>query len=530
MLKVLVFNILIIVGFFSTFHTVYYNRMKAKIYPELGQAVYPYLNSDLMKRLGHFVVVKKESSFLNFPMKKTDPYKVRIGIFGDSYVYGDEVGPAGDYPSQLQKILGDEYEVLNFGMSWFSINQSFILWQEFHQKFELDLVIFGPRSQFRYRNLTFNHSADTHPHYLHSRFIITVQQTLQELTPIGENHEERVHHYYSLFPSLQYWRYDERAPSLFRSFGHYFKTNLRNPFYYYQDSYTENRLINRALIKKMSEESRDFLFISEPEYLEIVDLKDFLSSDDNIQSMLLGSNLFYGFPFRATDGHATVFGNALVAEAVAQKILGKTRPFSLPTFKVDHPLVPVNLDSLKNELKAMPKLREIRAELNHSPIAYLDIFPSFSKTVDPEEGPSLDQFEVLLGFACENLPLSRSAYIGLKDHELEDFLKVIESKNLPLVHGESFKNLLYLPMKDCLFSDRNHTISFARNEFHQLLVEELKLLEIYDTGKSNDEYYLYRPKESWVYLRVAPDLDPSLLKTSASAQNIISFSSKAKKI
>ena len=525
-MKILAFNLLFILSFFSIFHSVYYYRMKAKIYPELGQAVAPYIDADLMKRLGSFATVRKTSSFLNYPMKKSNPHKIRIGIFGDSYVYGDEVGPAGDYPTQLQALLGDQYEVLNFGMSWFSISQSFILWQEMHEKFDLDLVVFGPRSQFRYRNLTFNHTEDTHPHYLHSRFIIEADQSLKEIVPLGENHQERVLNYYGIFPSLQYWRYDERAPSLLRSYGHYFKTKLRNPFYYFEDTYTENRLINKVLLQTMAAESKDFLFATEFDYLEVEKLKGFLSSEDGVQILPLENHHLRGFPFRATNGHCTVFGNALFAKALANKILGKTELISTPHFQVNNSLVPVRFETLVQA----PKLSELIVELNNQPIALFEIFPSFWKTQAPDRDLSLDQFEVLLGFACENLPLERTSYIGISKLQLVELMRILKREELPLLNFRETPNLIFLSMKDCFFSDKDHTISFASNIYHKILVEELKLLEIFEQNVVEDEYNLYRASGDWIKLRVDPDLNPNLLDTTQDSENTLSFRYLLKKI
>ncbi len=523
-MKVLAFNLIFILSFFSVFHSVYYYRMKERIYDELGRPILPHLDSALMKRLGSFNTETKKSSFLNFTEKKMDPSKIRIGIFGDSYTYGDEVGEERDFPSQLQKILGDKYEVLNFGMSWFSVHQTYILWQAMHEKFELDLVIFGPCSLFRSRSLTFNHTDDLHPHYLHSRFVLDAKNELLEFIPNGSTHEERFLSYYGVFPALKYWRYDERAPSILRSYGHYFNVSLRNPFYYKVDTYNENRTINQLLIKKMAEESKDFLFFSDRGYLVDMELEGFLDEFEQVNQFYYDDPLSNGFPFRATNGHSTVFGNAIIAKILANLILKTDEKVQTPKFKMDELLAEVENGHLDLDLKKTPLLSALRMNLNDHPIAHFEIFPSFWRTHKQGRDLSLDQFKVLLGFACDNLPLSRTFYLGLDQARLNDFLRVVKREKLPLLTFKEYKNLIYLPMSDCFFSDKHHTISFARGVYHNLLVEELKFLEIYEIEKAADEYFLYRATADWIKLRVDPDLDPNLLDLSEMADNRLNLS------
>ena len=65
-------------------------------------------------------VVLYEIGLTDFRFKKTpDPDKIRVACVGDSITYGCLVPLRGrnNYPKKLQKLLGEEYQVENFGLS-----------------------------------------------------------------------------------------------------------------------------------------------------------------------------------------------------------------------------------------------------------------------------------------------------------------------------------------------------------------------------------------------------------------------------
>ena len=61
------------------------------------------------------------SAALADPMEPVDPAKykapVKIACVGDSITQGSGAGPGMSYPAQLQELLGDRWEVGNFGVS-----------------------------------------------------------------------------------------------------------------------------------------------------------------------------------------------------------------------------------------------------------------------------------------------------------------------------------------------------------------------------------------------------------------------------
>lgn len=82
--------------------------------------------------------------------KKLDTY--RIGVFGDSFTYGEGVQNDETYPKLLENLinadpqlnsLGKQIEVLNFGIGKTGTSQQYAFYQKEGKKYHLDLVIIG---------------------------------------------------------------------------------------------------------------------------------------------------------------------------------------------------------------------------------------------------------------------------------------------------------------------------------------------------------------------------------------------------
>jgi hypothetical protein len=71
---------------------------------------------------------------------------MRIALFGDSYIHGDEVGFEETIGAQLESRLraaGFDVEVLNFGVSAYGTDQAFLRWRSLGKTFAPEVVIQG---------------------------------------------------------------------------------------------------------------------------------------------------------------------------------------------------------------------------------------------------------------------------------------------------------------------------------------------------------------------------------------------------
>ena len=86
--------------------------------------------------------IRSDDILTEFPEKN----KLRIAIFGDSYVHGDEVrfeNTIGKYLQNLFYQQNIEIEVLNFAVSGYGMDQAFLRWQLIQEIFQPDIVILG---------------------------------------------------------------------------------------------------------------------------------------------------------------------------------------------------------------------------------------------------------------------------------------------------------------------------------------------------------------------------------------------------
>lgn len=202
----------------------------------------------LYARLGWYLEDKK-SSFHHFPLQKKKG-TLRIGCFGDSFTYGDEVGSSADYPSLLQKQLNEggskSYEVLNFGAPGYSFTQTFLMLETMVERYDLDYILLGPGDFFREREITFKYFYGKIPVH-HSRYVLKdggielLDLSLAEKLKDGD-----------FLPSLKVLRYDRRPPAFLQALllpGR----ELVNPFYYQKklSLYEETQELYRHLFMKL---------------------------------------------------------------------------------------------------------------------------------------------------------------------------------------------------------------------------------------------------------------------------------------
>lgn len=81
---------------------------------------------------------------------------LRIALFGDSFVAGDEVADEAVWGAKLERLLTEarlRAEVLNFGVSGYSMGQAFLRWQAQGKDYAPDIVIFVFQSENLDRNV-----------------------------------------------------------------------------------------------------------------------------------------------------------------------------------------------------------------------------------------------------------------------------------------------------------------------------------------------------------------------------------------
>lgn len=86
------------------------------------------------------------------------PGTLRIAAFGDSFTFGDEVGPDETWEAALERALverGVAAEVLNFGVNAYGVDQAYLRWRRDGRRFRPDVVLLGfqPENVLRDRNV-----------------------------------------------------------------------------------------------------------------------------------------------------------------------------------------------------------------------------------------------------------------------------------------------------------------------------------------------------------------------------------------
>ena len=90
--------------------------------------------------------------------ERAAPGALRIAAFGDSFTFGDEVGPDETWATALERALAERgvaAEVLNFGVNAYGIDQAYLRWRRDGRRFRPDVVLLGlqPENVLRDRNV-----------------------------------------------------------------------------------------------------------------------------------------------------------------------------------------------------------------------------------------------------------------------------------------------------------------------------------------------------------------------------------------
>lgn len=318
------------VGIDYAMWTIYVYRLESREKPKTDEiAAVPDVAPGTLRRLGR-VFTGKKSSFVNFDRQKP-PRVVRIGAFGDSFTYGDEVDEDSDYPAQLQRALTEagvtNVEVLNFGTSWFSFGQSHIMWDEVGRNFSLDYVLLGPAGFNPERETQFNHTYGRSPYYLHSRYVLD-KGGIRLVDVPGETHGERFRSYYSFVPGRDVLRY-ERGDLAFLAALLPDDRRIGNPFYYdARGRKAEAVAIQKDLLQDMKKSGSPVLAAVYPTHDNVKVAADALTGGNFCITQFKRPSKF---PYFAPEGHNSPTGNALLARQYLATLL--RRPIDARLFQ-----------------------------------------------------------------------------------------------------------------------------------------------------------------------------------------------------
>jgi GDSL-like Lipase/Acylhydrolase family len=81
------------------------------------------------------------------------PARHRIAIVGDSFTFGLEVQYEGTWGHHLERMLGSEYQVLNFGVDGYGVDQAYLRYQRDVLPWRPDIVVLGMINDDFYRTM-----------------------------------------------------------------------------------------------------------------------------------------------------------------------------------------------------------------------------------------------------------------------------------------------------------------------------------------------------------------------------------------
>ena len=116
-------------------------RQIYEYHPVLGYRYVPNIKVRIPHEGGGYLIQVNESGFRsNYPfVKERTPGRKRVLFFGDSYTAGDAVANHQRFTDMLEARLATE--CYNFGLSSSGTDQQYLVWREFAQDIEHDLVV-----------------------------------------------------------------------------------------------------------------------------------------------------------------------------------------------------------------------------------------------------------------------------------------------------------------------------------------------------------------------------------------------------
>ncbi|MCH2169581.1 hypothetical protein MK489_02265 [Myxococcota bacterium] len=277
---------------------------------------------DLLRRVGA-LSTHRESSFVHFEPAPSEDI-LRVCAFGDSFTYGDEVLTNQDFPTQLGQRFGRSgalnVQVLNFGSAWHGFHQAFMLWKAFAHRYGCDYTLLGPQGFWPDRDTSFNHTDLLSPYFIHARYVLE-DEAVRLVGVDGTDYHERFEHYWAFVPDWRYLYYDREPPAFLRALLPEGRT-LRNPFYYRDDSSTEEAYETyRLLLREMDAAGMPVLLTHAQS--EIVELARGLDLPNLWVTVAWDE---HRFPYRSANGHLSSLGNGVMADQFYAQLVAGARP------------------------------------------------------------------------------------------------------------------------------------------------------------------------------------------------------------
>lgn len=362
-----------------------------------------YYSKEVILKIGGRLSLPEErlQHFLNFPPIKKQEV-IRIGAFGDSHTYGAEVGKTGTYPYQLQALFKKNFpkkniEVLNFGVENTGFQEIFFFWEKYAKKYQLDYILLGPRGFYPYRDTTFIKWFKAEIYMPKTRFILSENNTLEQVHIKGHTLEERYKNYYRLIPPWIAFRYDRMLfNKMWVQMLFALRKNLHNPFYYkkHLSDAEESSQINILLLKEIQKQHpKKILFFTDhkPTYNTYQSIKELYNL--NLIPFWTNHSLYY------RRHHESSLGHKLLAKIYFNALLGKKDFF----------LNPINCSYHKNS----KSINQTNSSL-----------PSSLQNLDQVESIHINNGKALLSFLCnsstyncKNINLKTTSFITFLNHQ-----------------------------------------------------------------------------------------------------------------
>jgi len=294
----------------------------------------------------------------------------RIGVFGCSFTRGAETVDGGDFPSQLapelESATGRPFDVVNFGVGGYGLQQSYLLWQYLGEDFDLDLVVFNLFDFHRERDTTFVQLYDAYGP-VHARYVLDGESIrLEEV--VGEDRTEAADIYYRPLPPWRYLRYDAKPPSLLRSLLPRDRTLEVNPWYYHRGEGEIDRLY-AAMLEDVRSSSRSMIVLCNDDQM-CATLGRMDGVADAVRRVWTPHLSWRAESlYRAPKGHLSASANRLVAREVAAIVRGERAETLLMASLRPAPAPPSGIDV--DTVPSLTDCREVFLGIGGEPAAVL---------------------------------------------------------------------------------------------------------------------------------------------------------------